>query len=74
MTSTPEQQRIWRERLKRGEIRLPELDWAICARGGTEAQARAHRRRGEKPCPACLRAETQAGSRRKAARRKASIA
>ena len=33
------------------------LDWARC---GTEAQAQAHRRRGQKPCPACLRAEGRA--------------
>lgn len=64
-----EQQREWRQRLKRGEIQLPELDWAICARGGTEAQAKAHRRRGEYPCPACKRAETRADTERKRARR-----
>jgi hypothetical protein len=52
----------------RGEIPLPELDWAICVRGGSEAQAMAHRRRGEKPCPACRRAEIEAGSRRRKAR------
>lgn len=67
--SSLECQRRWRERLKRGEIQLPQLDWAICARGGSEAQARAHRRRGEKPCPACLREETAANARRHRERR-----
>lgn len=66
------QQRSYRERLKRGEIQLPELDWAICARGGSEAQAMGHRRRGEKPCAACKKAETQARVRRRAAKRSAS--
>lgn len=56
----PERYRRWIERLKNGEIQLPELDWAICERGGSEAQARAHRRRNQTPCAACLRAETRA--------------
>ena len=42
------------------------LDWARC---GTEAQAAAHRRRGEKPCPACRAAETRASITRKHRRR-----
>lgn len=67
-----ENHRRWRERVKRGEIQLPELDWAICARGGSEAQAMAHRRRGEHPCAACKKAETEAHLRRRAARRNAS--
>lgn len=36
------------------------FDEAICWRGGSEAQAHKHRRRGEKPCRACLQAETRA--------------
>jgi hypothetical protein len=32
---------------------MPELDWAKC---GTASQARAHYRRGEKPCHACQEA------------------
>ena len=35
---------------------------------GTEARARRHRRRGEKPCPACLVAERAAHAYREAAR------
>jgi hypothetical protein len=35
---------------------------------GTEARARRHRRRGEKPCAACLRAERAAHAYREAAR------
>ncbi len=38
---------------------------------GTEAHAQRHRRRGEKPCPPCLAAETAANAYR-AARRAAS--
>ena len=38
---------------------------------GTEAHAQRHRRRGEKPCPPCLAAETAASAYR-AARRAAS--
>ena len=34
---------------------------------GTEARATRHRRRGEKPCPACLRAENAAHAYRRAA-------
>lgn len=64
--------RAYRERLKNGEITLPELDWAICARGGSEAQARAHRRRGQKPCANCLAAETRACVTRQRAYRQAS--
>jgi len=38
---------------------------------GTEARARRHRRRGEKPCPACLDAENAAHVyRRRAAQRR----
>jgi hypothetical protein len=65
-------QKRYRERLKNGEIQLPELDWAICERGGSEAQAMAHRRRGEKPCTCCQRAETRASAERK--RRRARLA
>ncbi len=63
-----ETQRAWRERLKNGEIVLPELDRAVCYRGGSAAQAKAHRRRGEKPCADCLAAETRAAATRRAAR------
>ena len=35
---------------------------------GTEAHAQRHRRRGEKPCPACLAAETAANAYRTALR------
>jgi hypothetical protein len=35
---------------------------------GTEARARRHRRRGEKPCPACLAAENAAHAYRAAQR------
>ena len=35
---------------------------------GTEAHAQRHRRRGEKPCPACLAAETAANAYRAALR------
>ena len=42
------------------------LDWARC---GTEAQAQAHRRRGQKPCPECLRAEGRARQHRRKATR-----
>jgi hypothetical protein len=35
---------------------------------GTEAHARRHRRRGEKPCPACLAAENTAHAYRAALR------
>ena len=35
---------------------------------GTEAHAQRHRRRGEKPCPACLAAETAANAYRAAQR------
>ncbi len=46
-------------------VTLP-LDWARC---GTPAQAACHRRRGEKPCPACLDAESRyRNDRKKAAR------
>jgi hypothetical protein len=34
---------------------------------GTEARARRHRRRGEKPCPACLAAENSAHVHRRRA-------
>jgi hypothetical protein len=33
---------------------------------GTEARAMRHRRRGEQPCPACLRAENAAHAYRRA--------
>lgn len=62
-------QRGYRERLKNGEIQLPPLDWAICARGGSEAQAMAHYRRGEKPCEACGKAMYIAKKRRETIRR-----
>ena len=68
-----EYNRQYAERLKRGEIQLPPLDWAICARGGSEAQARAHQRRGEKACPACAQATYNAREDR-AARRKRQVA
>ena len=35
---------------------------------GTEAHAQRHRRRGERPCPACLAAETAANAYRVALR------
>jgi hypothetical protein len=35
---------------------------------GTEAHAQRHRRRGEKPCPACLAAENAANAWRRALR------
>ena len=35
---------------------------------GTEARAQRHRRHGEKPCPACLAAETAANAYRAALR------
>ena len=38
------------------------FDWARC---GTEAQARQHRRRGERPCLKCLRAESFANQDRR---------
>lgn len=44
------------------------LDWALC---GTPAQAAAHRRRGQKPCPKCLEAETRYSVDRKRRRRAA---
>lgn len=69
-----EYNRQYAERLKRGEIQLPPLDWAICARGGSAAQARAHYRRGEKPCPACLRAAAADAARRKELRKQARMA
>lgn len=62
--------REWYRRMKNGELQLSELDWAICERGGSEAQAVAHRRRGEKPCAACRKAEAYA--RRERYRRKVS--
>ena len=46
-----------------GQRRGPApLDWVSC---GTEAQAAAHRRRGEKPCAACKAAESRARTERK---------
>jgi hypothetical protein len=45
-----------------------ELDEAICWGGGTAAQAKKHRRRGEKPCTACLAAERRAKEDREAKR------
>lgn len=42
---------------------LPPLDWAKC---GTEANAAAHRRRGETPCDECRAAETRVRAVRKA--------
>ena len=40
---------------------------------GTEARARRHRRRGEKPCHACLRAENAAHAYRRAAAAEAGL-
>jgi hypothetical protein len=42
------------------------LDWAAC---GTEANAAAHRRRGEPPCAKCRAAETRAHMERRQAKR-----
>jgi hypothetical protein len=39
---------------KHGKFLKAPLDFAKC---GTAAQARAHERRGEKPCAACLTAK-----------------
>ena len=44
---------------------VPNLDrrpgeWSDIRPHGTAARARRHRRRGEKPCPACLSAERSA--------------
>lgn len=61
--------KVWRERLASGEITLPPLDREICARGGSESQAKAHRRRGEKPCDNCRKAESSAVVSRARARR-----
>jgi hypothetical protein len=61
-----EYQRNYYRRAKNGEIQLPQLDWAICANGGSEAQARAHRLRGEKPCANCLKASARRKRERKA--------
>lgn len=69
-----EYNRHYAERLKKGEIQLPPLDWAICARGGSSAQAQGHYRRGEKPCPACLRAAAADARDRKARRRQVRVA
>jgi hypothetical protein len=69
-----EYNREWNERLKRGEIELPPLDWAICERGGSPAQARAHYRRKEKPCENCRRAAYRDAQDRKALREQARIA
>jgi len=41
------------------------LDTSRC---GTSANAKGHRRRGEKPCPSCLKAETRAAYERKVRR------
>lgn len=57
-------QRDYQQRLNSGEIQLPRLDWAICARGGSDAQAKAHYRRGEKPCDNCRAAMNRACQRR----------
>jgi hypothetical protein len=62
------------ERLKRGEIKLPPLDWAICERGGSSAQARAHYRRGEKPCANCRRAAAADARYRKSFRKQGRVA
>jgi hypothetical protein len=52
---------------------VPNDDWQPRERfdirpHGTEARARRHRRRGEKPCPACLAAENAAHAYRAAQR------
>ena len=52
---------------------VPNDDWRPRERfdirpHGTEARARRHRRRGEKPCPACLAAENAAHAYRAAQR------
>ena len=52
---------------------VPNDDWQPRQRfdirpHGTEARAQRHRRRGEKPCPACLAAETAASAYRAARR------
>jgi hypothetical protein len=51
---------------------VPNDDWRPRERfdirpHGTEARATRHRRRGEKPCPACLAAEAAAHAWRRAA-------
>jgi hypothetical protein len=51
--------------------RVPNLDrrpgeWSDIRPHGTEARAMRHRRRGEKPCPACLTAENAAHAYRRA--------
>lgn len=53
-------------------VRVPNWDrqpreWSDIRPHGTEARARRHRRRGEKPCAACLRAENAAHAYRRAA-------
>lgn len=50
-----------------GRHQLPELDWAVCARGGSPSQYKAHRRRGQQACPGCRRANADA-KRARAAR------
>lgn len=47
------------------EVKVPlswgnHFDEAICWRGGSEAQAQRHKRRGEDPCTNCSRAAAQA--------------
>ena len=42
-------------------------EWHDVRPHGTEAAARRHRRRGQKPCEACLRAENAAHAYRRAA-------
>jgi hypothetical protein len=42
-------------------------EWYDVRPHGTEARAARHRRRGEKPCPACLVAENAAHAYRRAA-------
>ena len=54
-------------------VLVPNDDWQPRQRfdirpHGTEAHAQRHRRRGEKPCPACLAAETAANAYRAARR------
>jgi hypothetical protein len=53
-------------------VRVPNWDrqpgeWSDIRPHGTEARARRHRRHGEKPCDACLRAENAAHTYRRAA-------
>jgi hypothetical protein len=53
--------------------RVPNLgrrpgEWSDIRPHGTEARARRHRRRGERPCPDCLAAENAAHAYRRSIR------